>query len=204
MTTESPFDINPVLKAIRERRSIRKFQEKDVEDSKIQQILEAATWAPSANNDQPWKFVVVKSRETKQQALDALMNRMRDYYEKHGLPADRIKAFWSDIFAAPVHIFGFCDTRAVEMEEGFKEKQVLWSMQGVSAAYQNILLAAHSLGLGSVWIGAILIVEDEIKTMLSVPKGVQLMMAIGIGYPAGEPLPPVRKPLSDVRFFEKW
>jgi nitroreductase len=201
---KSPFETDPVLKTIKERRSIRRFQDKDVEQSKIEQILRAATWAPSANNDQPWKFVVVKSKKTKEKVLNAFLDRMKSYFESHDIPLDRIQAFWSGIFAAPVHIFAFCDTSVVDIEEGFEETQVLWSMQGVSTACQNILLAAHALDLGSVWAGASLAVEDEIKTLLQVPKEVRLMTVIAIGYPAYEPLPPVRKPLPDVTFFEKW
>ncbi len=201
---KSPFQTDPVLKAIKERRSIRRFQEKDVEQSQIEQILKAATWAPSANNAQPWKFVVVKNKETKEKLLGVFLDRMKDYFESHGIPLDRIKTFWSGVFSAPVHIFAFCDTDVVEMEEGWEKTEMLWSTQEVSAACQNILLAAQALGLGSVWAGATLAVEDEIKAMLDVPEGVKFMTVIALGYPTHEPLPPVRRPLSDVMFFEKW
>jgi nitroreductase/putative intracellular protease/amidase len=200
----SPFQTDPVLRAIKERRSIRRFEEKEVEDAKIRLILQAATWAPSANNDQPWKFVVVKSKGTKQRLLTAFLDRMKSYFESHGVPLDRIEGFWSGIFAAPVHIFAFCDTSVVEIEKEFGGIQDLWSKQGVSAACQNILLAAHSLGLGAVWTGASLVIEDEIKKMLEVPEGAQLMTVIAVGYPDHEPLPPVRRPLPDVLFMEKW
>ncbi len=200
----SPFETNPVLKTIKERRSIRKFTEKEVEDSKLELILKAATWAPSSNNDQPWKFVVVKNKDTKEKVLNAFLDRMRDYFESHGIPMENIRDFWSGIFAAPVHIFAFCDTSVVEMEEGWEEAEMLWSMQGVSAACQNVLLAAHALGLGSVWAGASLAVEDEIKELLGVPQEVKLMTVIAVGYPDHEPLPPVRRPLQDVMFFEEW
>jgi len=195
---------NPVLKAIKERRSIRRFQDKDVDSAKIEQILKAATWAPSANNDQLWKFVVVRNKETKEKIVEALKLRMKDYYGSHGIPLERMVAYWSNIFAAPVHIFVFRDTTGIELEKEWEDIQMLWSIQGVSAACQNILLATHALGLGSVWTGVTLCVEDEIKAILQVPKEVRLMTVIAIGYPASEPLPPVRKLLSEVMFFEKW
>lgn len=200
----SEFETDPVLKAIKERRSVRSFEDKDVELSKIQLILRAATWAPSANNDQPWKFVVVKNKTTKEKLLDAFMGRMKDYYESHGLPLERVEAFWSGIFSAPVHVFAFCDTSVVEIEEGFEEIEMLWSTQGVSAACQNALLAAHAIGLGAVWTGAPLMVEVDVKDLLEVPQGVKLMTMIALGYPAAQPLPPVRRPLSEVVSFEKW
>jgi nitroreductase len=195
---------NPVLKAIKERRSIRKFQDKDVDSVKIEQILKAATWAPSANNDQPWKFVVVRSKETKKKIVEALKFRMKNYYESQGVPLDRMMAYWSNIFSAPVHIFVFCDTSGIELEKEWEEIQMLWSIQGVSAASQSILLSAQALGLGSLWMGVTLTVENEIKTLLHVPDKVRLMTVIAIGYPDEEPLPPVRKPLSEVIFFDKW
>jgi nitroreductase/putative intracellular protease/amidase len=200
----SPFVTDPVLKAIKDRRSIRQFEAKEVELSKIQTILKAATWAPSPNNDQPWKFVVVKEKTVKEKLLDTLMERMKDYYESHGIPIDRVKGFWAGIFSAPVHIFAFCDTSGMEIEAGFEEIEMLWSTQAVSAACQNILLAAHALGLGTVWTGASVVLESDIKTILGAPESTRFMTMIALGYPADEPLPPVRRPLSDVVSFEKW
>jgi nitroreductase len=201
---KSLFETNAVLKAIKERRSIRRFETRDVDSAIIEQILRAAAWAPSANNEQPWKFVVVREKEIKEQVLEAFMTRMKGYYETNEIPLDRIRAYWSGVFSAPVHIFVFCDTSDVEIEKEWEEIQMLWSIQGVSAAAQNILLAAHSLGLGSVWTGATLAVEDTVKVLLQVPKDVRLMTVIAVGYPAYNPLPPVRKPLADIVFFEKW
>jgi len=132
------------------------------------------------------------------------LNRMKGYYEGHGIPLDRIRAFWSSILAAPVHIFAFSDISVADMEKKYEKIEMIWSIQAVSAACQNMLLTIHALGLGAVWTGAMLIVEEDIKAMLGVPQEVQLMTVIAVGYTAQEPLPPVRKPLSDVMFFEKW
>jgi nitroreductase len=122
----------------------------------------------------------------------------------HGIPLDNIATYWSDVFSAPVHIFVFYDTSGIEIEKEWEETQMLWSTQGVSAACQNILLAAKALKLGSLWIGLSLSVEEEIKKLLEVPEDVRLMTVIAIGYPSDEPLPRLRKPLSEVWFFEKW
>jgi F420 biosynthesis protein FbiB-like protein len=200
----SLFETDPVLKAIKERRSIREFEKKDVELDKLQLILEAGTWAPSANNGQPWKFVVVKDKNTKERLLRRFLDRMQDYFERQGMPSDKIRDFWSGILSAPVCIFVFCDTNVVEIEKEFEEIEMLWSTQGVSAACQNMLLAAHALGLGTVWTGASLIVDDDVKSALEVPDGVRLVTMIAVGYPASRPAPPIRRSLSDVVFFEKW
>jgi nitroreductase len=200
----SLFKTDPVLKAIKERRSIRRFENKDVELSKIQLILEAGTWAPSANNEQPWKFVVVKNQGTKEVLLRVFLDRMQNYFERQGMPSDKIQDFWSGIFSAPVCIFVFCDTSVMEIEKGFEEIEMLWGTQGVSAACQNMLLAAHVLGLGTVWTGAALIVEDGVKSAVGVPDEARLVTMIAVGYPASRPAPRSRRSLSDVAFFERW
>jgi nitroreductase/putative intracellular protease/amidase len=201
---KSSFDTNPVLSAIKQRRSIRQFQDKDVDQDTIELLLKAATWAPSANNDQPWKFVVVRDREVNIQIVDAVIERMKGAYEELGYPLDRIKMYWSGVFSAPVHIFAFCDTTGITIDEEFEEMEILHNMQGVSIACQNILLAAQALELGSLWVGGAMVVEDQIKNFLRVPEEVRLAAIIGVGYPAYKAFPPVRKPLSKVMYIEKW
>ena len=203
-TEQSPFVTHPVLKTIKERRSIRRFEDTNVESEIIETLLRAAIWAPSANNDQPWKFVVSRNKEIKKQIANALIDKMKDYYEAKGVSLERIQAYWSGVFSAPVHIFAFCDTRHIEMDEEWKEIEMLHNIQGVSAACQNILLAAKALDLGSLWMGGPLVIEDTIKTLLHVPNEVKLVAIIAIGYSAHEPFPPVRRPLSEIVVYEKW
>ena len=198
------FDRDPVLKAISERRSIRAFQDRDVEPAVVHTILQAATWAPSANNEQPWKFIVVRNKTIKQQVCDSVMARMAAYYESLGIPAERMKAYWESVFAAPVHVFAFSDPSAVEWDSGWVDIQATWNLEGVSAACQNMLLAAHTQGLGSLWFGLSLAAEQQIKQVLQVPEAVKLVTTIALGYPAQEPLPPVRKPVSEVTYSETW
>jgi len=200
---KSPFETNPVLKVIKERRSIRTFQDKEVSQDTIDLLLKVAIWSPSPNNNQPWKFLIVRDKEIKEKVVKAIMEKMSDYYKSQGVPLDRMEQYISSIFSAPVHIFVFCDDSNMEEKE-WEGMQRLWNMQGVSSACQNILLAAKSIGLGSLWIGLSLVAEDDIKSLLKVPQGIRLASVIAIGYPANEPLPPVRKPLSEVRFFEQW
>ena len=200
----TPFDTNPVLKTIKERRSIRRFLDNDVDPTTVELLLRSATWAPSANNDQPWKFVVVRNKGVKSQIVDALVEEMKGFYEERGYPIDGIKRYWEGVFSAPVHIFAFCDTNGVAIDETWREVDMLHQMQGVAAACQNLLLAAEALGLASLWAGAPLIVEDTIDALLEVPKGIRLEAIIAVGYPAYKALPPVRKPLSEVVFLEKW
>lgn len=200
----SPFEKNPILRAIKERRSVRLFRDREVDDETVGLLLEAASWAPSADNGQPWRFVVVRRREVKERIIEALMAGVGAYFAKRGHPPDASRRYLEGIFSAPVHIFAFCDTTGLEMSGGFEEIEMLHGIQGVAAACQNILLAAHGLELGSLWVGLVLAAEKDVKRILGAPEGARLAAAVAVGYPARKPLPPVRNPLSDIMFREKW
>ncbi len=161
--------MNEVLKAIRERRSIRTFRADPVEPEKIEAILEAGRWAPSGKNTQPWRFVIVESQGKRQQ-LGRLVTQM-----------DMIRT-------APVTIAVLLDTEA-----GYDR---IKDVQAIGACAQNMLLAAHSLGLGACWIGRVR--DEQVERVLGAEEHEELMMLIPIGYPAESPAPKERKPLSEL------
>ncbi|MBM3325050.1 MAG: hypothetical protein FJY66_05220, partial [Calditrichaeota bacterium] len=150
----SLFRENPVLKTIKERRSIRRFQERDVDSSLVEILIQAATWAPSAQNEQPWRFVVVRDTVIKNRIVEAFVAQMKGEYEAIGVPMDRIRQTWLSLFAAPVHIFAFAMMPEDSQDKENYEMDALCRIQGTSAACQNILLAAKAMGLGSLWHGS--------------------------------------------------
>ncbi len=161
--------MNEVLRAIKERRSIRSFKTDPVEPEMIEAILEAARWAPSGKNTQPWRLVVVESREKREQ-LGRLVTQM-----------DMIRT-------APVTIAVLLDTQA-----GYDRTK---DVQAIGACAQNILLAAHSLGLGACWIGRVR--DEQVERVLGAKEHEELMMLIPIGYPKESPPPRDRKPLAEL------
>ncbi len=161
--------MNEVLRAIKERRSIRSFKIDPVEPEMIEAILEAARWAPSGKNTQPWRLVVVESREKREQ-LGRLVTQM-----------DMIRT-------APVTIAVLLDTQA-----GYDRTK---DVQAIGACAQNILLAAHSLGLGACWIGRVR--DEQVERVLEAKEHEELMMLIPIGYPKESPPPRDRKPLAEL------
>lgn len=201
---KSPFATNPVLKTIKDRRSVRRFLDKEVDSETVKTLLKAAAWAPSADNEQPWMFITVKDKAKKQNIMESFMNRMTEYYESHGIPMQNIRSFWSGIFDAPLIIFAFCDMRNIEIEQEGENIQIDWAVQAVTLACQNIMLAAKALNLGSLWMGLTVFIEDTIKQMLGVPDGMRLVTTLAIGYPILEPLPRPRRPIVDVSFDESW
>jgi nitroreductase len=161
--------MNEVLKAITERRSIRSFKTDPVEQEKIDAILEAGRWAPSGENTQPWRFVVVKSQEKREQ-LGRLVTQM-----------DMIRT-------APVTIAVLLDTTI-----GYDRTK---SIQAIGACAQNMLLAAHSLGLGACWIGRVR--DEQLERIIGAREGEELMLLMPVGYPAETPPPKERRPLSEL------
>jgi len=161
--------MNEVLRAIQERRSIRSFKTEPVEPEKLEAILEAARWAPSGKNTQPWRLVVVESQEKREQ-LGRLVTQM-----------DMIRT-------APVTIAVLLDTEA-----GYDRVK---DIQAIGACAQNILLAAHSLGLGACWIGRVR--DEQVEAVLGAKENEELMMLVPIGYPVSTPPPKERKPLTEL------
>ncbi len=149
--------VNAVLKAIYERRSVRHFAPAAVEPEKIYKILKAGAWAPSGLNNQPWRFAVVID-EIKKKAISELTR------------------YKQVVLNAPVLLPVFIDKMA--MYHTTKDHQAM------GACLQNMLLAAHSLGLGAVWLGEILKNAEAVRNILALPEELELMAVIAMGYPA--------------------
>ncbi len=174
------FDI--IYDIIKSRRTIRKYLDKKVDDETILKILDAARYAPSAGNHQPWEFIVVRDPRTK---------------------ADLVEASYGQdwMLSAPVFIVACINTRlagAVYGERGLK----LFGIQDVAAAIQNILLAAEALGLGTAWVG--MFSEPMVSVILHCPEYVRPCAIITLGYPAEEPKPPVLQNLDEFVHFERF
>lgn len=145
------------MTAILTRRSVRQFTKRLVPDDVIQNILKAATSAPSAGNQQPWHFIVITERSI----LDQIPN---------------VHPYSKMLKQAPVAILT-CGAMALEKHKGF------W-VQDCSAATQNILLAARALGLGAVWLG-VYPREDRViglRQLLGIPENVIPLALVAIGY----------------------
>jgi nitroreductase len=148
---------NPVIEAIRRRRSVRQFTKEPVSDDVLDRILESAVWAPSGTNNQPWKFAVIRDPVLKESLATLTHSR-------------------SIIQGAPVCIAVFLDHSRVYD----RTKDV----QAVGACIQNMLLAIHSLGLGGVWLGEILRNKERVGELLGAGGDLELMAVVAFGRPA--------------------
>ena len=144
------------LEFLKSRRSIRKYSDEPVSDGAVEMLLEAARWAPSGTNNQPWRFVVVRDQKVK----------------------DDIAAFTKYakiVSSAPVVLPVFIDKST--MYNDTKDHQAM------GACLQNILLMAHSLGLGAVWLGEILKNAEGVRGAVGLDEPYELMAVVALGNP---------------------
>lgn len=170
-----------VFECIRNRRSIRKFTEQPVEFSKLAQVMEAGRWAPSAGNIQNWRFILVNDKSTIKRAYEHCLHQKVVYHAQA--------------------LIIVCSTpEKAERLYGLRGKR-LYTVQNCSASVQNMLLAAHGLGLGACWIGAFN--EDDISAMFGIPSNARPQAILAIGYPDEEP-ESERKDLASFVHFGKY
>jgi nitroreductase len=180
--------------AIITRRSVRSFIKRNVPPDLIAEILDSASKAPSASNGRPWEFIIVKDQKVKDRIgyLGA-----RSLYERKKRKLKQAKEKFAMVAEAPVYIVIACDT---------KKSPIFWVHDG-SAATQNILLAAHSLGLGAVWLGAPVALtkhQNEIKKLLNLPRYVKIASIVALGYPKKMPGPRMVSDMKEMVHFERW
>lgn len=182
--------LNPVIETIKSRRAIRSYEDKPVSESAIQTMLEAATYAPSAINVQPWKFTIVTSKAEMKRLSDIakpMLVRMLPDVGDEGLVG--LKKRLSDpnyniFYNAPLLIF----------VSGLKSPYAVYDC---SMAAQNMMLAAYTLGVGSCWIGTAVALANEpkVKASFGVPEDHEVHAAIIFGYPKGGfPKAPEKRP----------
>src|SRR3989344_3420110 len=175
-------EVKDILDLIKSRRSITKYQPRAVEWDYISRIIDAARHAPSCGNLQNWKFVIVL-----------------DPAKRKALAEAALEQYW--MMSAPVHIIVCAEQDKAERYYGVRGER-LYTVQNCAAAIENILLEAHSLGLGACWIGAF--DEEMVKRTIRAEDFVRPQAIITIGYPAEIPPKPPKHPLNVVTFFDSW
>lgn len=179
-----------LLRQMRGRRSLRRYRAQPVPGEMITQLLEAAIWAPSAHNRQPWRFVIMQDDPSKQRLAAAMGARLRQDLQADGLPDDLIEAdarrSYARITEAPVLILLCLSLRDMDVYGDAQRSQHERSMaqQSVAMAGQNILLMADSLGLGACWMCAPLFCGELVARTLDLPPDWQPQGLITLGYPA--------------------
>lgn len=167
---------SPIMKAIHERRSVRHFMDTPVSRDLIMTAIEAASWAPSGLNNQPWRFAIIWDQAMKE-ALAALTK------------------YSNTLKSASVLIAGFLDKEA--------SYDYTKDCQAIGACLQNLLLSLHSMDLGAVWIGEILKNKERVTEILGLPEGLELMAIVAVGHPASRSQKSNRRPIAELIMLEK-
>lgn len=159
------------LECIRTRRSVRKYTSQPLTDDEIRQIIQAAVDAPSGKNGQPWKFRIL----TDQSIIEAVSKN---------------SIYYSWLRTSPCFVIVFLDKSCSYNQ--------MKDIQSCGASMQNMMLAAHALGIGSCWIGEILPKENEVKKLLSIDnEELRLMGIVSFGYACGEVINVGRKGIEE-------
>lgn len=181
------------LEAIRTRRSVRKFSDRPVTEEQLNQVLEAARQAPSWANMQCWRFVVIQNRKVREQISE--LSYVDEYFAPKGYKFNPAQKALSQ---APVVIVACADQ---------ERSGALWGqnyyLTDLGIATQNLMLAAHAQGLGTVFVGVF--DEPQLRELLGIPEQIRIVGLFPLGYPLSEPKAgPPRKPLEKMVFQEKW
>jgi len=169
------------IEAIKGRRSIRKFKDQPVEKELIGQLLDAAQMAPSAGNLQARDFIVISDKTTKQKLAKAAMGQ-------------------SFIEEAPVAIVVIANIE--RSSHIYRSRGELYAIQDAAAGIENLLLAAHSMGLGACWVGAF--DEAKVSELLGTPNKTKPVAIIPVGYPGEQASAPPRMVQDRLAHWEKW
>ena len=195
---------------IKERRSIRKYAPRPVPIETIREVLEAAGWAPSAHNAQPWRFIVLIDEPSKKELAEAMANAWIMDLIKEGILPEALeevtKTSIERFTRAPVLIVACLTMKdmikyADELQQN-SERDL--AVQSLGAAVQNMLLAAHSKNLGACWFCAPVFCKEAVRRVLKVPEDVEPQALITLGYPAEKPCAPCRKSLENYAFSGFW
>ncbi len=190
-----------LLQLIHTRRSIRQFEPRPVPRSLIERLVEAACWAPSAHNRQPWRFVVLDEEGRKRQLAEAMGARLTADLRADGLEeaqiARDVARSHRRLTGAPVLLLVCLSMQDMDRypDPIRQQHERLMAAQSVAMATQNLLLVAHAEGLGACWLCAPLFCPDVVRATLGLPEAFEPQGVIALGYPA-EQRTKTREPLE--------
>lgn len=182
-----------MLNLIQSRRAIRQFTSRPVAQADIETLLNAANWAPSAHNRQPWRFAVLTRPADKDRLARAMgqalrQDRLADGASPEAVERDLNRSY-RRITAPPVVIIVCLSMRDMDYypDETRRRREWIMAVQSVSMAAQNMWLAAHSLGLGTGWLCAPLFAPQAASQTLALPPDWEPLGLLTLGYAAEQP-----------------
>lgn len=179
---------------VRERRSVRNFSGKEVPDEYIEKILKAAHIAPSGSNQKNWEFIVVKDKNKKEELKEIVLKRIEEIRDK--IISEKAKrefknyskyfTFFSDapvVIAVVMKPYDSLTARILKRYLGDEKYESMAGIESVSAAIENMLLAAAALDLGACWMTGPLIAKEGLQKFLNISIPNELVALVPIGFP---------------------
>jgi nitroreductase len=187
------------FEAIEMRRSIRIFTNDPVPPAALEKILRAGTLAPSGKNKQPWKFYVIRGQKRDEMIVE--MKKGIERLQKMGIRIGSARSTLEVMKQAPVTIFVFnpFSKHPLLKRDTFESFSDLVDIQSVGAAIQNMLLAAHALGLGTLWICDVFFAYEEFCAWLG--ETGEMIAAVSLGYSDQSPEARPRKSVNEVTHY---
>ena len=194
---------------IKSRRSSKLLEPKDADINDLLTALEAAVSAPNAHNAQPWRFILIRNKETVLKLLEAMAEEWKRDLLSDGLEERKAGVIIRESISRTLRasaVIVVCLSMS-EMDKYRDERRMkceyIMAVQSVAAACQNLLLALHALGYGACWRCGPLFAPESVRRVLGIPRDVEPQALIEVGGQGGI-RPMRRKPLSEVVFMERW
>ena len=207
-------EIESFIELLKSRRSIRAYKPDPIPDEYIQKIIEAARWAPSGGNSQPWEFVVIKRKDLKDKIAELFMKCVKVVREAEltrekemRVPSLEREVAEPGFKSAPVLIVLCGDPRVNEAFPlaVFQKLGNEVFISNLASAFLCMHLAAKSLGLGSQWVSAAGgFMEDDLKKLLNIPEGIKIYDMMAVGYPAYSMGPRSPRSIEEMTHYDQY
>ena len=204
-----PDKFDELIETVSGRRSIRRYKDDPVPEEFIDQLLDAAIWAPSAHNRQPWRFAVMNQANTKERLSDAMGQALARDLENDGVPLNVIEKevgrSAQRLTTAPVIILLCLTMEDMDHypDQRRQTNELVMAIQSTAMAGHNMLLAAHTLGLGACWMCAPLFCPEGVIETLGLPARWQPQGLLTVGLPAERRTKERRPRSSFVRYLDR-
>lgn len=190
---------NILFEIVKSRASVRVFEKTPLSIEILKKVIEAGIRAPTAGGGEEWFFIIVLSEEKRRRIHELLVKAHLIYAEKvlrEPLTPQQVekwrRSMEDGMYLAPAYIAGYIDLRNPLYSDEYRELERLWAHQSLATAFENMILAAWSMGIGSVWLGVPLLLRGEFDRVLKPPPGLELAGMLALGYPAEKIKPRIR------------
>ncbi len=197
-----------LLQAIERRTSVRRFKDKPVELDDLKEIVRRAGLAPSVNNSQQWKFILVTKKEAIQELAELVRNKIHELFPHAPEKVHSTVEYFSTIFEKAPTLLLIAQQPFDAVADDMLHEELTHDMlnqlrgypdvQSIGAAVQNILLSAVDLGYGACWLSGMMVASEELQQHLKIEKPYRLVTAVAIGHIDGEPKPTKKKALDEI------